>query len=100
MNEMLAPFFSSGRVVDVAIGITVLEGLALAAYYRVTGSGVSPRYFALNMLSGICLMLALRSALVGANWGVTALFLSASGVIHVLDIFSRWRRTGRQPYFR
>ena len=92
MNEALAQFFLSGRVVDVAIAITLLEGLALAAYHRATGRGVAPRNFAINMVSGLCLMLALRTALTGSSWMVVALFLSASGAVHAVDIWRRWQR--------
>ena len=100
MNDILAQFFLSGRVVDVAIVITLIEGIALAVYFRSTGNGVAPRHYALNMAAGLCLMLALRFALTGSGWVLVALCLSASGVIHALDIVSRWQRTGRQPNFR
>ncbi len=92
MNEILAQFFLSGRVVDVAIAITVLEGIALTAYHRATSRGVGPRNFAVNMASGLCLMLALRAALTGASWMVVALCLSASGTLHAFDIWRRWQR--------
>ena len=92
MNEALAQFFLSGRVVDVAIAITLLEALALAAYHRATSRGVAPRYFAINMVSGLCLMLALRAALTGSSWMMVALFLSASGAVHAVDICRRWQR--------
>jgi hypothetical protein len=92
MNDILAQFFLSGRVVDLAIAITVLEGLALAAYHRATGRGVDPRNFAVNMVSGLCLMLALRSALTGSSWMVVAVCLSASGAVHAFDIWRRWQR--------
>ena len=92
MNEILAQFFLSGRVADVAIAITVVEGLAIAAYFRATGRGVDPRNYAVNMVSGVCLMLALRAALTGASWAMVALCLSASGALHALDIWRRWQR--------
>jgi hypothetical protein len=97
MNEALAQFFFSGRVVDVAMAITVIEGVALAIYHRRTGNGVAPRHYVLNMVSGLFLMLALRTALTDAGWMLVALCLSASGVIHALDMMGRWQRTGHQP---
>ena len=100
MNEALAQFFSSGRAVDLAIAITVMEGILLAAYHRATGRGVATKQVVLNVLSGLCLMLALRFALTGSAWLWVALSLSASGVIHALDMASRWQRAGRQPNFR
>ena len=100
MNEALAQFFFSGRVVDVAMALTLIEGVALAIYHRRTGNGVAPRHYALNMAAGLFLMLALRFALHDAGWVLVALCLSASGVVHALDLVSRWQRTGRQPNFR
>ena len=91
MSEVLAQWFLNGRVVDLAIAITVVEGAALTAYHRSTGRGVHPRDFAVNMGSGLCLMLALRFALTGANWTIVALCLSASGVAHAFDLWRRWQ---------
>ena len=100
MNEALAQFFSSGRAVDLAIAITVIEAMALAAYHQRTGRGLAPKQYVLNVISGLCLMLALRFALTGSTWLWVALSLSTSGVIHALDMASRWQRSGRQPNFR
>lgn len=87
MNEMLA----GPRLIELIIAITVFEGVALTIYQRLTGKGVAPKEFAANLLSGLCLMLALRNALLGNSGGVTALFLSASGVIHASDLWRRWK---------
>lgn len=78
-------------LIELIIAITLLEGVALTLYHRLTGKGVAPQDFAANLLSGLCLMLALRNALLGQSGGVTALFLSASGVIHASDLWRRWR---------
>lgn len=85
---------SSALLIDMIIGFTVLEGLALLAYRRVTGGGVPAREFAANLLSGLCLMLALRSALGGGAWGVVALWLMAAGLLHAFDLWRRWPRRG------
>lgn len=87
MNEWLA----GPRLIELIIAITLLEGVALTAYHRLTGKGVAPKDFAANLLSGLCLMFALRNALLGHNGGVTALFLSASGFIHASDLWRRWK---------
>ena len=87
MNE----FFAGPRLIELIIAIAVFEGLALTAYHRITGKGVAPKEFAANLLSGLCLMFALRNALLGQNPGVTALFLSASGLIHASDLWRRWK---------
>ena len=87
MNE----FFGGPRLIELIIAITVFEGLALTVYHRLTGKGVAFWEFAANLLSGLCLMLALRNALLGQSPGVTALFLSASGLIHARDLWRRWK---------
>jgi hypothetical protein len=87
LNELLA----GPRLIELIIAITLLEGVALTLYHRMTGKGVAPKEFAANLLSGLCLMLALRSALLGHSGGVTALFLSASGAIHASDLWRLWK---------
>ena len=84
--------FSIAQLVDAVIAFTLLECAALVAYHRVTGRGVAPREFVLNGVSGLCLMLALRSLArdAGAVW--VALFLLLAGAAHITDIVLRWRR--------
>lgn len=45
-----------------------------------------------NLASGLCLMLALRSALAGWAWPFTLGGLAASGLLHAWDLRRRWRR--------
>jgi hypothetical protein len=59
MPEWLSPVW----LVDTVIALTVAEGLALWIFWRRTGRGVAPRDYACNLVSGLCLMLALRCAL-------------------------------------
>ena len=61
--------FASGRIVDLILALVALEALGLLAYHRRTGRGPAPADALSNLLSGACLMLALRGALVGAWWG-------------------------------
>jgi hypothetical protein len=69
----VAALFASGRVVDLILGLTLLEGLALALLHRRTGRGVAPADLVPNLLAGACLLLAVRGALTGAWWGWVAL---------------------------
>jgi hypothetical protein len=87
--------FDSGLLVDLVIALTVVEGLALALYHRATGRGVAPQDYALNLVSGLCLMLALRSVLAGAVWPWSAAALAAAGLAHGVDIARRWQRQRR-----
>jgi hypothetical protein len=43
-------------------------------------------------MAGMCLMLALRAALVDSGWMWVAAFLALSGVAHVADLITRWPR--------
>lgn len=80
------------HLVDLVIGFTVLEGLLIAAYHRLTGRGLAPTDYALNLLAGLCLMFALRCALFGWPELWIMLFLASSGVAHGTDLVLRWRR--------
>ena len=88
MDELLL----SRRLIEGVIAFTVLEGVALIVYHRTTGKGVAPRDFAANLLSGLCLMLALRAVLAGSGWAWTAGLLMGAGAAHAGDLWRRWRR--------
>jgi hypothetical protein len=82
-------------LIDAVIAFTVLEGVALAVWHRATGGGVAPRDFGMNLLSGLCLMLALRALAHGAGVGWVALWLIGAGAAHGSDLWRRWQRRGR-----
>jgi hypothetical protein len=84
-----------GWLVDLVIGFTLFEGLLLAWWYRRSGRGVAPAEYLANMVSGLCLMLALRSALHGGAGATVALWLTAAGLAHGADLWRRWQRRGR-----
>lgn len=79
-------------VVDLVIGLTVIEGLALALYHRPTGKGVPPGDFDVNLASGLCLMLALREALAASAWMWIVAWLAAAGLAHAVDVALRWQK--------
>jgi hypothetical protein len=79
-------------LLDAVIVFTVLEGIGLWLHHRFTGQGLAPDDYALNMLSGLCLMLAVRAALASVAWPWIAVCLSASGLAHGWDMVRRWRR--------
>ena len=62
----------------------------LALYHRRTGRGLNPSRYAWNLVSGLCLMLALRCALQGADWWWGAGYLAASGAAHMTYLRQRW----------
>jgi hypothetical protein len=81
-------------LVDLVIAFTLIEAAVLLLYRHATGKGVAPREFALNMVSGLCLMLALRAFASDAAAPWTALCLLGAGVAHGTDMWLRWRRGG------
>ena len=71
--------------------LTLAEAAWLAWLHRRRGGGVALADVALNMASGLCLMLALRLVLGGAAAPPVLLCLSASGALHAWDLWRRWR---------
>lgn len=84
-------FFAGTRVIDGVIVLTLFEWAALYLYFRLTGKGVAPRQYTLNLVSGLCLMLALRAALASAPGVGMALCLACAGLAHAADLWRRWQ---------
>lgn len=85
-------FFSSGLAADLVAGLICIEALWLAWRHHRTGQGPRP-VEALAMLgAGLGLVFALRCSLTGAPWPWVALWLSAAGLAHGLDLRQRHRR--------
>jgi hypothetical protein len=90
----LAHWIWSGQLVDIIIGLTLIEAVFLVAYHRITQRGLAPKDYALNLAAGLFLMLALRAALAHSSWIWIAASLTASGLAHIADMLLRWRRQG------
>ena len=84
--------FDGTALIDVVIAATLLEWAALSWLWRRRRSGLAPLALSLTLLPGLCLMLAVRSAMLGLPWYSVALLLSASGLTHMIDIRRRWTR--------
>ncbi len=82
---------SGVRLIDIVIVATLVEWGALALLWRHSGRGVPPGVLTWILLPGLCLMLAVRSAMVGAPWYWLALLLLGAGVAHLVDLRGRWR---------
>lgn len=79
-------------VVDLALAIIVVELVLIGLSVRRPGQmrlSLLP-----TVLSGLGLLLALRSALAGAAPGVTLAALSFGGLAHIADLVLRLRRPG------
>lgn len=79
-------------LVNFVILATLIEFFVLRVLHARKGVGVAPRDFVLNLLSGLCLMIALRVALTGGSLAWILITLAAAGLFHGLDIYRRWQR--------
>ena len=85
-------FWSNGHWIDLALGFTLAEVLLLGLWVQITGRHAWFRAYLLNLGSGLCLMFALRTSLNDSNWQMPAMWLALSGVLHGVDLWSRWRQ--------
>lgn len=92
MVDWLADWIWSGQLVDIIIGLTLVEAVFLVTYHRITQRGLAPKDYALNLASGLFLMLALRASLAHSSWIWVVSWLTAAGLAHGADILLRWRR--------
>ena len=83
-------FFSGTVLIDVVIAATMIEWVSLSLLWRRKQRGLTPAALALTLLPGLCLMLAVRTAMLGLPWYAVALLLSASGLTHLIDLRRRW----------
>ena len=79
-------------VVDLALAIIAVELLLIGLSLR--RPGASRAGLLSTVLSGLGLLLALRSALAGAAPALTLAALSFGGLAHVADLVLRLRRHG------
>lgn len=86
----MSELFDSGLITEIIVGLILLEAVGLILYHRSTGRGPVPTAILSNLMSGLCLMLAVRAALIGAGWTWVALWLTAGLVAHILDLAQRW----------
>ena len=80
------------RLLDVVIGLLVLELLGLAAYRAATGRGMRPTELTAFLGAGLAMAVALRVTLAGgrAEWFAAA--MAASLVLHLWHVAQRWHR--------
>ena len=91
---------TNGGLVDTIIAITLLEIAFLLLYHQQTKRGLKPRDYLLNVVSGLCLMLALRSTLTDGAWYVMSALLVTAGFAHVADISLRLRQRAQNSSIR
>lgn len=86
--------FASGRIIDLILLLVVVEAAVLAAWPRLRGSMTMVDVAAL-LAPGVMLMLAVRAALSGAPYTITAAVLAAAFAFHILDVARRRRGAAR-----
>jgi hypothetical protein len=82
--------FDGGRVIDLILGLMVVEAILLAVLYHTTGRGIAPFRLWPNLCAGAFLLLALRASLTGAGTTAIASWLALGLVGHVADLALRW----------
>jgi len=78
------------------LGLTLLEGLGLWTYDRVTRRGLPSRVFLLNWASGVCLLAGMLSLGLGGTAPQVMPWLLAAGLFHAWDLKRNWRRSRRR----
>jgi len=87
----MAELFASGRVLDLILIGMAVEAVGLVAFYRLRRRGVRPARLLPNLLSGMCLLLAMRVGAGGAWWGWVSLSLLGALAFHLVDLGRAWR---------
>ena len=88
MQDLLA----SGRLIDIILIAVAFEAAALGLLHRWWGIGPGLGRLLANLLAGACLMLAVRFALVDADWMLIAAALLGALVAHLADLAGHWPR--------
>jgi len=93
VTDYLLQSWERGWVINFAVVLTVAEAVYLLANYYLRRRGLAPNEYLLNLLSGLCLMLALRATLGAGDPFGPVVYLSLAGACHVADLLRRIRRT-------
>jgi hypothetical protein len=91
MTELVA----SGRGIDLALAVLLLEAVLLALIMRRRRPRLSAADWAYGLLAGVFLLLALRAAVSGLGTAWIAVALGAALVAHALDLRQRLGAPGR-----
>lgn len=86
----MAELFASGRIFDLILAGMALEALGLISMYRAARRGVRPARLLPNLLSGMCLLLAMRAGVGGAWWGWVSAALLGALAFHLVDLKRAW----------
>jgi hypothetical protein len=84
--KALQQVIESGLAIEIAIGLILIEMILVLWFRRKAGLAVL-----LGLIPGLCLMLALLTALKGGDWRIIALWVTASLPFHLIDLRMRLR---------
>lgn len=85
----MAELFANGRMIDLILALVVVEALGLAVLHRVTGRLPPLPRLLPNLAAGAFLLVAVRAALVGADWIWVAGSLLVALMAHIVDLLTR-----------
>jgi hypothetical protein len=89
--DALGALLANGRIADIVLAVMIAEAVALLLASRFGRIGMSCSQVAAALLPGFFIVLALRAALVQANWSWIALALLGALVAHLVDMRQRLR---------
>jgi hypothetical protein len=92
MSRALLDLLTSGRLVDLILGLVAVEAVVLLVLAARAARGPRARELVANLAAGVFLLLALRAALAGAAPVWIAASLVGALVAHLADLVLRWRR--------
>lgn len=92
-------WFSTGRSIDVIIALVAIEMLGCLLLKQKMQYGSYVKEFVTTLLSGLCLLFALRGALVSASWIYIASGLLVSFCFHIVSLRMFWIRSSKYPLF-
>jgi hypothetical protein len=84
--KTLQQVIESGLAIEIAIGLILIEMILVLWFRRKAGLAVL-----LGLIPGLCLMLALLTALKGGDWRIIAFWVTASLPFHLIDLRMRLR---------
>jgi hypothetical protein len=80
----LQHLIESGIAIQIAIGLILVEISVIMWFRRQV-----PRAVILGLVPGLCLMLALLTALKGGDWRMIAFWVTVSLPFHLIDLRAR-----------
>lgn len=92
LPDFLQAAIASGRLFEWIVLLVILEGLLLHWLWRRHAVGLPWHHLIGSFISGACLMLAVRAAVLAATSSEIALWLGLSLLAHLTDLGLRFRR--------